>query len=242
MKLLYDITGYGIEYYIDRMTRLAKLAKIPLIGHILRGMGNRITAGRHSGQIVTTEEATQLLKLADNVCVLDCMCRKLVHGEKKALCINFGPIKELFEIMKPSEVIEVRPVDEVADLIRESTSQGLFHQVLWAKIPFPVAICNCQMEYCTSFKIRSITNVPSSLLKGHYVSSVSEKCNGCEGQTQPICVEKCPFKAMAFNPTENKAESDKTQCFGCGVCKNLCPKDAITLISRESMSKIKNLW
>ena len=242
MKVLHDITGYGIDYYIDRVTSLAKLTRIPLLGHVLKGLGNRIAAGRHSGQIVTTEEATQLLKLADNVCVLDCMCRRLVHGEKKAMCINFGPIKELFEIMKPSEVIEVRPIDEVADLIRDSTSQGLYHQVLWAKIPYPVAICNCQKEYCNSFKIRSLYNVQSSLYKGHYVSSVSEKCDGCEGKPQAICVEKCPFKAITFNSVERKAESDQTQCFGCGICKNLCPKGAVTLISRDSIPKIKKLW
>lgn len=242
MKVLYDITGYGIDYYLESMTRLSALTKLPLIGRLVRSIGNYLAPRLHSGQIITTNEAIEMLKLADNVCILDCMCRRLIHAEKKPVCINFGPIKELFEMMKPSEKIEVRPVDEIKELIHECDSQGLYHQVLWAKIPFPVAICNCKMEYCSSNKLRSLYHIKNSLLKGHYISSVSEKCDGCEGEEHPICVENCPFKAITYNIEEKRAMVNIKICFGCGICKNMCPKDAITLISRESIPQIKNFW
>ncbi len=242
MKILYNISGYGIDYYLERTTRLGKLANLPVVGGVFRKIANWMSPGMHSGQVVTTEEAIKVLELADNVCILECMCRRLVHAEKKAVCINFGPIKELFEMLKPSERIEVRPIDEVQELVRECASQGLYHEVLWAKIPYPVVICNCQVEYCCAAKLRFLYNIQKSLVKGHFVSSVTKKCDGCEGESSPICVEKCPFKAMTYNAEEKRAIVNQQLCFGCGVCKNLCPKDAIALIPRESIPAIKHLW
>ncbi len=242
MKLLYDITGYGIDYYIERNTRLARLANLPVMGYLFRKIFDSMAPGMHSGQIITTEEAVKMLELAENVCILDCMCRKLVHAEKKPVCINFGPIKELFEVMRPSEHIEVRPIEEVQELIRECTSQGLYHQVLWAKIPYPVAICNCDFRYCTSAKLRTDYHLKNGLVKGHYVSSVSDKCNGCEGEQQPICVERCPFKAIGYNEASFKVQIDFKRCFGCGVCENSCPQKAIHLIKRESIPELQKVW
>jgi len=242
MKLLTELTGYGIDYYMDRMIHLSTLTKIPLVGHILRAVGDYLAPGMHSGQIITTQEAIKMLQLADNVCILDCMCRRLIHGEKKMICINFGPIKELFEMVKPSEKIEVRPVEEVQELIQDFGSQGFFHQVLWAKIPFPVAICSCQINYCCSAKLRFLYKIKSSLLKGHYVSSVSEMCDGCIDEEEPICVRNCSFKAMRHEPAVNRAKVDPKLCFGCGVCKQVCPKSAIFLVDRATIPAIQHSW
>lgn len=240
MKLLYELTGYGTDYYIDRTLRLG--AQASSLGPIGRKIGDLIAPGRHSGQIVTTAEAVKILEIADNVCILECMCRRLIHGEKKMACINFGPVKELFEMLKPSEKIEVRPIDEVQELVRDFGSQGLYHQVLWAKIPYPIVICNCDLKYCTSAKGRFIYKIKSALLKGHYVSSVSEKCDGCVGEKEPLCIQKCPFKAMQYDSAAHTVKVNLKACFGCGVCQDVCPRRAIVLLDRVSIPQVTKSW
>ena len=240
MKLLMNLTGYGIDYYMDRTLRLGALASS--LGPIGRKIGDLIAPGRHSGQIITTDEAVKMLEIADNVCILECMCRRLIHGEKKMACINFGPVKELFQMLKPSEKIEVRPIDEVQELVRDCASQGLYHQVLWAKIPYPIVICNCNLNYCSSAKGRLLYKIKSALLKGHFVSSVSGKCDGCVGEKEPICVQKCTFKAMQYDSTIKIAKVNIQNCFGCGVCQGVCPKNAIILLDRASIPQISNNW
>ena len=49
----------------------------------------------------------------------------------------------------------------------------------------------------------------------------TDKCIGCK-----ICMKSgCP--AISFDAENKKAVIDGIQCVGCGVCSQLCPKDAI---------------
>jgi len=52
----------------------------------------------------------------------------------------------------------------------------------------------------------------------------SEKCINCKK-----CVENCRFDAI-----NERIIVDKSFCEGCGVCKYVCPVDAIEMIERES--------
>ena len=49
-----------------------------------------------------------------------------------------------------------------------------------------------------------------------------EGCIGCK-----LCT-KCGCPAISFDANCKKAKIDDIQCAGCGVCSQLCPKDAIT--------------
>ena len=49
----------------------------------------------------------------------------------------------------------------------------------------------------------------------------TEKCIGCK-----MCM-KCGCPAISFDGENKKAVIDGIQCAGCGVCSQLCPKDAI---------------
>jgi len=35
---------------------------------------------------------------------------------------------------------------------------------------------------------------------------------------------------------------DPTKCFGCGICRAVCPHDAIEMVPRESVPIARNLW
>ncbi|XEO78372.1 H(2):CoB-CoM heterodisulfide,ferredoxin reductase subunit A [Candidatus Lokiarchaeum ossiferum] len=48
-------------------------------------------------------------------------------------------------------------------------------------------------------------------------------CSGCRS-----CIEQCPFGAISFNQSINKAEINSIKCKGCGTCVSTCPSNAIT--------------
>jgi TPP-dependent indolepyruvate ferredoxin oxidoreductase alpha subunit len=58
------------------------------------------------------------------------------------------------------------------------------------------------------------------LVKRGAPREVLEECNGCG-----VCVEQ--FGCPAISLTSEGAEIDPTLCYGCGVCEQLCPFDAI---------------
>ena len=47
-------------------------------------------------------------------------------------------------------------------------------------------------------------------------------CSGCRS-----CIEQCPFGAITFNTSINKAEINSIKCKGCGTCVSTCPSNAI---------------
>ena len=47
-------------------------------------------------------------------------------------------------------------------------------------------------------------------------------CSGCRS-----CIEQCPFGAITFNESINKAEINSIKCKGCGTCVSTCPSNAI---------------
>lgn len=49
-----------------------------------------------------------------------------------------------------------------------------------------------------------------------------DSCSGCK-----ICIGLCPYNAITFNETANRAEITVALCKGCGVCVAACPSEAI---------------
>jgi MinD superfamily P-loop ATPase len=52
----------------------------------------------------------------------------------------------------------------------------------------------------------------------------------------------CQFGALGFSAALKKATVEPRQCFGCGVCRAFCSKDAIALRDRTSVPAVARLW
>ncbi len=243
-NVLQKIVGWGHEYYMrDSADAMNLVNKLPLdLGkHILnsRYITRKIAQSQHAGQVVTLEDALEIIDLSDNHVIFPCFCRKSVGLKEKDCCINFGPIKDLCKVANPKEKMEEIDTKEAKLRLREWHLEGLVHQVLYAAAPFPIALCNCERKYCLPMKDRLIFGIKSALLKGHEVAFVDPlKCKCGEFS----CITKCQFGGMYVDIYDNKVVIDPAKCFGCGLCVTVCRDGAISLKSREETLDTRIRW
>lgn len=225
IDILQKIAGYDYEYWVRDMNDILKWGKYPLVSHLINQISKRFKPA-HSGQVITLDDALEIVELADNHVVFPCFCRRFIGLKEKVCCLNFGPMRDLYRLSSPGEKMEEIDAEEAKLRIKEWHTEGLVHQILYAAAPFPIAICNCERKYCVSIKYRTIFNIKSALYKGHEVAVVDPLRCKCETYT---CITRCQFGAMYVDRYDNKVVIDPTKCFGCGLCVNTCKYSAITL-------------
>jgi len=64
----------------------------------------------------------------------------------------------------------------------------------------------------------------------------------CIGSGCGQCIKLCPFEAFKPRKKKEKAEVDALECYGCGICRSACVKDAITLVDRAAVPAAASLW
>ncbi|MEW6554518.1 MAG: hypothetical protein AB1384_09555 [Actinomycetota bacterium] len=240
VKTLEKVAGWGIEYYIDFTSRMTQLANLPVIGKAVKAAINRVAPNEHGGQVVSLEDSLRLLEYARDFVLLPCECRKLVGNRDDMVCLNFGPIKGLQRRFLPDGPMEELTLDEARETVLRSDERGHFHQVLYAKVPFPICICNCDARYCTSLKQRWANNIEAAIFKGHELCAVDDElCRFCEN---PVCLTRCSFHALHYDPEAGRIHVHAADCFGCGLCRSDCPRGALSLVSREGVPAAAGRW
>jgi heterodisulfide reductase subunit A-like polyferredoxin len=80
-------------------------------------------------------------------------------------------------------------------------------------------------------------NVPV-MFRAEYVAQVDpDACSGCRE-----CIRLCQFGALTYSPSNKKAVVDQRWCYGCGICRAGCKKNAINLKNRSECPVAANLW
>jgi len=195
------------------------------------------------GQIVPLEDAEKIIDLNEgDIFVLPCICRKYYGGIKKMSCMFLRPAaKPLQENVSWDTPNKMVSKEEAKKMVREFDKEGCFHGIFWCPAPVPVMLCNCEYPYCIALRARFHYNIVDTYRKGENVSLVDpNKCNGCGGT--PRCQVRCKFGALKYSPSSGKVVVNQMQCFGCGLCRTVCPNDAITLIPREEIPQLINVW
>ena len=240
-KLVEQICGYNIDYYVDFTSKITGLTHIPVLGSLVRGITERLAPGMHGGQVVSLEDALDIASLAKNLVLIPCACRRLVaHGDDMA-CLNFGPIRDMQRAALPDGPMEELTTEEAREVLKLYDRKGRIHQVLYAKLPFPVVLCNCSTQWCTSFKQRMANGVRGAVMKGHDVCQVDRQlCDGCGGEAP--CVERCAFGALSYDREGEMVRLDPGKCFGCGLCRDFCEPQALAMIPRAGIPEIARSW
>lgn len=205
-------------------------------------------------KVLTTENASQIIKLDKKICkrdleqiipyssaktlvlkgppdiaIYECACR---HSSKNPcqptkVCMMIGkPIVDFILKTHPNTSHRATQA-EALDLLQSEHERGHVHTA-WFRDALGgrfYAICNCCKCCCFGIEAMKIYDAPMVASSGYIARVDTSRCSGCEH-----CVNTCPFGAIAM---DSHAEVKWEDCMGCGVCVGHCPNKAIDLSRDE---------
>jgi ferredoxin len=230
---------------------LEKLTRAP--GFIRRVVTKRVTKSQqkhHYGQVVPIEDINRILDFVNSIVRVACICRHVTLGSEQRYCygISMGPnggeFAQLIRDIDASYLtgpetkgLESLSKSEALKAMHDHEHEGLCHTVWTFETPFIGGICNCDRSDCLAMQSTVTYQVPV-MFRAEYVASLHpDLCNGCRQ-----CMHVCQFGAMGYSAATKKIEIDPRRCYGCGVCRAVCTKKAISLLDRGLVSVAANLW
>ncbi|MFZ5595484.1 MAG: ATP-binding protein [Bacillota bacterium] len=210
----------------------------------LKKMANRLVMQSTVGQVVTIQEAMDIVDLASPIALMSCVCRKMTRGkveddERSYTCMGLGI--GMFKWDRWPERykggVEFITPDQAKEWLKKWNKKGMMHSIMTHGTPYIGGICNCDYPDCLPIRYRLDYGV-NHMIKGHWVAKVDyDKCDGCG-----ICVSRCQFGAIKKEVTTGKTNIDMMRCFGCGLCQTGCKKGAVTMIERTTVPGLRGVW
>ena len=201
---------------------------------IRRGMGS---------QVVPLEDADRILELSSPIGLLACLCRLnwraiTERNELEYTCMGMGVGMLKWERWpeRYKGGVKFVNIDEAKEWNHEMDRRGFCHILMMFGAPFIGGFCQCDYPDCNP--VRWAVDFDLGPIKSHYVAIVNyDTCNGCG-----ICAQRCQWGALKFEVTTEKANIDQFKCFGCGICQTGCPRGAISLVRRETIPALAEVW
>jgi len=228
--------GVHFENMCSRSVPLLDAVRdIPVVHRFVRRMVIQRGKALHWGQIVPIEDVEQIVDLVDSIVRMPCVCRSLTTGRKAPYCFGIGidVVGMLGKYPDYSRSFDVLDREEAKNILRSFDKQGIVHSIWTFKTPYIGAICNCDQD-CLAYRLQVKTNLMQLMFRAEYVALVNwDLCNGCKR-----CLLLCQFGAIHYSNTMKRATIEMNQCYGCGVCRAICDKRAITLQPRTNFAKL----
>lgn len=231
--------------------RFEKLAQAPwLVRRFLRWRIVKTMKKNHYGQILPIEDVAKILDFTNSIVRISCICRYLQKKEEKRYCYGVslggseGKFQELlgsqgmsFLTGPDSKGLETLTKEETIEAFREHEREGLCHSVWTFRTPFIGGICNCDRPDCLAMQSTVTYDVPV-MFRAEYVAILNQdQCIGCRK-----CMTVCQFGAISYSAASKSAHIDPALCYGCGVCRAQCEREAIRLVDRSEVKQVANLW
>jgi len=195
------------------------------------------------GQVVPLADADRVLELCSPIGLIACLCRKGVRAidernELEYTCMGMGVGMLKWERWpeRYKGGTKFVNIDEAKEWNHEMDKRGFCHILMLFGAPFIGGFCQCDYPDCQA--LRNAVDFGVGTLKSHYLAVVDyDKCNGCG-----ICAQRCQWGALKYEVTSEKPNIDLFKCFGCGLCETGCPRGAISLIRREAVPAVSEVW
>lgn len=171
-----------------------------------------------------------ILKSPVAVTLYECACRHArPQGCKPTdVCMVLGDADNFTVEHNPQSARRITHA-EALDILRAEHERGHLHSA-WFKDVLGdrlYAICNCCKCCCGGIEAMTQYGIRMMISSGFAAAIDEENCTACG-----ICVDHCPFDALALGGTVATVNSDR--CMGCGVCESQCAFEAITLVRDET--------
>lgn len=180
------------------------------------------------------EELDEVLESVNGIRQVPCNCRKLASGCAKPVetCLSFD------ETITDRTLGRLLTKEEAEELVKSAHKRGLMHQINsdW-RTKGPAYLCNCCSCCCYPLRLAQEKGTKGVFPLIRFVAQHDEsKCLHCGA-----CVKRCNFGAFYLGETETvvkdkarrKVGFNPDSCWGCGICVEACPAEAITMIKIE---------
>ena len=181
-------------------------------------VGLAVPASTH---ILSYENVEEIVEKAKTLAVTKCTCRLTAHKCDRPLEVCLQVNKAADYSLSRGTGREVSKA-EALELLKKSEEAGLIH-VTMNKHEVDHIICNCCPCCCQTMPIL-IKDGIRVIDPSRFQAVVDQNlCTACGA-----CLERCYFGALQTNE-EEKAFVEGEKCLGCGLCRVVCPVEAITL-------------
>ena len=226
-----------IEHFVPNirkngLSNLKKLEwtkqKLPLAYRFVRKMGTANMKKYHFGQVVPLEDAEKIVGMVQSITRIACICRSVTTGRNDArycLLLGVDPSGLIKDWPELKANLETLTQAEAKQVLRDFDKEGLVHSIWTFKTPYIGAICNCDHD-CLAYKIQIGSDLMNVMFKAEYLAQIEQlTCVGCRN-----CQKLCQFGAIEYSGLNSKCYINPLKCYGCGVCRVGCKKDAICLL------------
>ena len=243
-----------ISHPEELTTTLAKLERLDRGSAFIRAVLTPYISNRqkkvHFGQVLPIEDVESIFGFVTSIVRFACVCRHFTVGTEQRYCYGVsmapqgGKFEQLVRSIEPSYLmgpdtagLETLTREEALTSLREHEEEGLCHTVWTFITPFIGAICNCDRSDCLAMRSTVTYRMPV-MFRAEYVAEVSpDLCNGCRQ-----CMHFCQFGAISYSAANQKVVIEPRQCYGCGICRASCTKDAIILRDRSAVPIAAGVW
>lgn len=238
----------------DTTKEVAKLERLDRAPAFVRSVLTPYMSNRqkkvHFGQVLPIEDVERIFGFVSSIVRMACFCRQITVGTEQRYCygVSMAPQGGKFEqIIREIDAsyltgpdtagLETLSKDEALASLREHEKEGLCHTVWTFIAPFIGGFCNCDRSDCLAMRSTVTYRMPV-MFRAEYVAEVNpELCNGCRQ-----CMRVCQFGAISYSAAQKKVLIDPRQCYGCGICRASCTKDAILLHDRSTIPVAATIW
>lgn len=208
---------------------------------------NKTIDGEKS-EFLPTDVLKEVIRQCDDIVIMDkCLCRTSADCKdypQDIGCIFLGPTSKKI----PRTICHEASVKEALEHVNKADEAGLSHLVgrnkidsIWMNVrprKKLLTICHCCPCCCLWKVLPDLDNEISAKvekLDGVKLHFDKTKCVKCLKCVNDICMPN----AISFENKEIKIDLDK--CLGCGLCANVCKKDAITITyNNDSIKTVIN--
>lgn len=217
------------------ISRLSTLkSKIPYAYRFIRKIGTMHMKRTHYGQVIPIEDALEILARTDSITRVACVCRSITTGNNSArycLLLGVDPSGLIDGWTNLSKSLETLTIEQAQLALLDYEQKGLVHSVWTFESPFIGALCNCDRD-CLAYRFQVSGDLLDVMFKGEYFAEISQDaCIGCRK-----CMQYCQFGAIEYSVERQKCHINVHKCYGCGVCRVGCKKNAITLQDKYVMA------
>lgn len=240
------------EHLTENEGKLEKLKRLP---SFVRAVVTPFLVGRqkkvHYGQVVPIEDVERIFDFINSVVRLPCICRQATVGTEQRYCYGISLVptekSQFGQIIREIDAsyltgpdtkgLEVLSKEEAVTSIRELEKKGICHTVWTFMTPFIGGVCNCDRSDCMAMRATVTMSFPV-MFRAEYVAEINaDLCNGCRQ-----CMRVCQFGAMGYSIAHENVVIDPRRCYGCGICRASCTKNAIVLKDRSSVPLVARVW